>query len=330
MQNCLSRKSSLSWKYSKTFSPAKLSWPQIIFILKIFKDLFACKVVFDANHHYPETFQRLFRLQNCLSRNSSLSWKYSKTFFPANLSWMRIIIILEIFKDFFACTIVLAAKHYYPENFQRLFRLQSCLRRKSSLSWKNSKFFLPAKLSSTQMIIILKIFKNLFACKIVFDANHNHPENIQRLFWLQKCLIRKFSLFWNYSKTFSPAKLSWPQILFILKFFKDFFACKVVFDANHHFPEIIQGLFRLQNCPSRNSSLSWKYSKTFSPAKMSYPQIIFILKIIKDFFSCKIVLDAIHHYPGNIQRLSPLQNCLRRKSPSSWKNSKTFLPAKLS
>ena len=141
---------------------------------------------------------------------------------------MQIIIILEIFKDFFACTIVLAAKHYYRENVQRLFRLQSCLRRKSSLSWKNSKFFSPAKLSSTQMIIILKIFEKFFACKTVvganhhypekiqkffawknvFDANHNHPENIQRLFRLQNCLSRNSSLSWKYSKTFFLAKLS--------------------------------------------------------------------------------------------------------------------------
>ena len=115
---------------------------------------------------------------------------------------MQIIIILEIFKDFFACTIVLAAKHYYRENVQRLFRLQSCLRRKSSLSWKNSKFFSPAKLSSTQMIIILKIFEKFFACKTVVGANHHYPEKIQRLFFLQNCLSRKSSLSWKYSKVF--------------------------------------------------------------------------------------------------------------------------------
>ena len=199
LQNCLRRKSSLSWKNSKTFLPAKLSSMQILIILKIFKDLFACKVVFDANHHYPETFQRLFRLQNCLSRNSSLSWKYSKTFSPAKLSWTQIIIFLKTFKDIFACKIVLAAIHPYPENFQRLFRLQSCLRRKSSSSWKYSKTFLPAKLSSTQIIIILKIFKNLFACKIVLDANHHYPENIQSFIRLQNCLSRKPPLSRKYS-----------------------------------------------------------------------------------------------------------------------------------
>ena len=32
----------------------------------------------------PENIQRLFRLQNCLSRKSSVSWKYSKTFQAAS------------------------------------------------------------------------------------------------------------------------------------------------------------------------------------------------------------------------------------------------------
>ena len=39
------------------------------------------------------------------------------------------ITILEIFKDFFACKIVLAANHHYPGNIQRRFRLQKCLSR---------------------------------------------------------------------------------------------------------------------------------------------------------------------------------------------------------
>ena len=30
-----------------------------------------------------------------------------------------------MFKDFFACKIVLAANHQHPENIQRLFRLQA-------------------------------------------------------------------------------------------------------------------------------------------------------------------------------------------------------------
>ena len=118
----------------KPFPTANLSYPQIIFILKLFKDFFACKIVLSANQHYPEKIQRIFRLKNCLSRKSSLSWKYSKTFPPAKLSSTQIILILKIFKDFFACKIVLAANHQYPGNIQRTFRLQNCLSRKSSLS----------------------------------------------------------------------------------------------------------------------------------------------------------------------------------------------------
>ena len=269
LQNCLRRKSSLSWKNSKTFSPAKLSSTQIIIILKIFKDFFDCKNVLFANFHYSENIQRLFRLQSCLGCKSSLSWKFSKTYSPAKLSSTQIIFIQKIFKDFFACKNVLATNHLYTENFQRLFFLQNCLRCNSSLSGKYSKTFPPAKLCSTQIIIILKIFKDFSPCQIVLDANHHFPENIQRLFCLQNCLRRKSSISWEYSKFHSPAKLSWPQIIFILKIFKDLFACKVVFDANHHYPETFQRLFRLQNCLSRNSSLSWKYSKTFFPAKLS-------------------------------------------------------------
>ena len=134
---------------------------QIIIILKIFKDFFACKNVLDANHHYPENIQRFFRLQNCLRRKSSQSRKYSKTFSPARLSWSQIIIILETFKDFFAWKNVLAANHHYPENIQN--------------------FFSPAKMPYLQIIFILKIFKNFFACKNVLAASHLYPDNVQRL-----------------------------------------------------------------------------------------------------------------------------------------------------
>ena len=150
------------------------------------KEFFASKIVLTANHQNLGNIQRLFRRQNCLSRKSSLSWKHSKTFSPANLSYLQIIVILKIFKDFSACNIVLAAKHHYPEDIQRLFRQQSCLFCKSSLSWKYSKTFSPAKLSSTQLIIILKTFKT---------------------FGRQNCLSRKTSLSWKFSKIFSPAKL---------------------------------------------------------------------------------------------------------------------------
>ena len=211
---------------------------------------------------------------------------------------------METFKDFFACKIVLAANHHHPENIQRLFPLQNCLRRKSSLSWKYSKTF--------------------FVCKIVLAANHLYPDNFQRLFRWQNCLRRKSSLSWKYSKTFSPAKMSSTQIIFILKLFKNFFACKIVLDANHHYPEITQRIYCLQNCLISKSSLSWMYSKTFSPANWSYLQIILILKLFKDFYACKNVLAANHHYPENFQGLFRLQMCLRSKSWLTWKYSKTF------
>ena len=390
MQNCLSRKSAISWKHSKIFPPAKLSQqqpinilkslkdfltaklsqPQIIDILETFKDFFGCKNVVAANHRYPGKIQRLFRLQICLSRKSSISWKYSQTFSPANLSQPQIVDILELFKDFFACKIVLAATHHNSENVQKLFRMQNCLSRKSAISWKHSKIFPPAKLSQQQPINILKslkdflaaklsqpqiidileTFKDFFGCKNVVAANHRYPGKIQRLFRLQICLTRKSSISWKYSQTFSPANLSQPQIVDILELFKDFFACKIVLAATHHNSENVQKFFRMQNCLSRKSAISWKHSKIFPPAKLSQqqpinilksfrdflpaklsqPQIIDILEKFKDFFGCKFDLAANHLYPGNIQRLFRLQKCLSRKPSVSWRNSKTFSPAKLS
>ena len=132
-----------------------------------------------------------------------------------------------MFKDFFACKDILAASHHYPENIQTVFRLQKCLRRKSSLSRKYSKTFSPARLSWPQINITLKIIKDFFACKIVLDANHHCLGNIQRLFRLQKCFRCKSSFAWKYSKIFSPAKLSWTQIIIILETFKDFSPAKL-------------------------------------------------------------------------------------------------------
>ena len=168
-----------------------------------------------------------------------------------------------------------------------------------------------------QIIIILKIFQDFFACKVALDANRHYPENIQRLFRQQNCLICKSSLSRKYSKTFSPARLSRPQIIIVLETFKDFCACKIVLDANHHYPENIPKFFRLQNCLRRKSSLSRKYSKTFSPARLSWPQIILVLETFKGFVACKLVLAANHHYPGNIQKLFRQQNCLICKSSLS-------------
>ena len=224
MQNCLSRKSSISRKYSKTFRP----------------------------HH-------------CLSHKSSISRKHSKTFSPAELSQQQIIDIPEIFKDF--------------------SRLQNCLSCKSSISRKFSKTFLPAEMSQLQFINILETSKDVFACRIVASSNHHYPAKIQRRFGLQNCLSCKSSISRKNLKDFS----------------------------------------RLQNCLSRKSSLSRKYSKAFSPAEISQPQIINIPKILKDFSACIVVLAAIHQYPGKFRRLFRLPNCLRSKSLISRNYSKTFL-----
>ena len=131
-----------------------------------------------------------------------------KDFSPSKLSQPQNVNILETFKDFFACKIVLAAKHEYTGNIQRLFPLQE-------MSWP-------------QIINILEKLKDLFACKFVLAANRHYPGNVQRLF-----------------------------------------AFKIVSAAKHQYPGNIQRLSRLHNCLSSQSSKSWKYSKTFSPAKMS-------------------------------------------------------------
>ena len=141
LQNCLSRKSIKSWKYSKTFSPAELSQPQINNILEFLKEFFACRVVLAANQHYLGKIQRFFRLQNCLSRKSTKSQKYLKTFPPQELSQPQINNILEFFGDFFACRLVLAANQQYPGNIQSFFRLQNCLSRKSTESWNYPQIF---------------------------------------------------------------------------------------------------------------------------------------------------------------------------------------------
>ena len=76
----------------------------------------------------------------------------------------------------------------------------------------------------------------------------------------------------------------------------------IVAKLPHHLGENIQRLFRLQKCLSRNSSNSWNYSKTFSPAELCQPQIINLPKVFKDFFVCKIVSAANHQYTGSIQK----------------------------
>ena len=195
---------------------------------------------------------------------------------------------------------------------------------------KKFKEFFASKVVLSANHLYPENIQRLFSLKTVFDANHHHPENIRRLFRLQYCGRCKPSLSWKYSKNFSPVNLSQPQIIIIPKRFKEIFACKIASDASHHYPENIQKLFPLQYCLRCKSSLSWNYSKNFSPAILSQPQITFILETFKHFFACKNVLAANHHYPENIQKLFRLQNCLRRKSSLYWKYSKSFSAANFS
>ena len=75
----------------------------------------------------------------------------------------------------------------------------------SSTTQKFLKTFSPANLSKSQIINNPKIFQDFFACKFVLVANHQQPENIQRLFRLQFCLSRKSSTTRKFSKTSRPA-----------------------------------------------------------------------------------------------------------------------------
>ena len=327
-----------------TFSPAELSRQQIINIPKILKDFFARIIVVSANHQYPGNFLGFFFLQNCLSRKSSVSRKYSKTSPPAELSQQQFIKIPELFKDFFACRtvlagshrfpeifkdffagrVVLAANHQYPEKFQRVFRLQNCLsanqqypvniqrlfRLQNCLSWKSS---------------VSRNIQRLFRPHNCLSRKSSISRRISRSFSPAELSQRKLAVSRKYPKRFSPAELSYQQIINIPEFFREFFACRVVLAANHQYPGNIQSHFRLQNCLSRKSSIFRKYSKSFPPAELSQPQIINIPEKFKDFFACRITLAANHQYPGNIQRLLRLQNCLTSKSLISRNYSKTFL-----
>ena len=279
--------------------------------MELFKDFFACRIVLAADQRYPEIIQRVFHREKYLCLKSSTTWKHSKTFSPAELSQLQINDILNLFKDFFTCRKVLVSNHQQHGNIQRLFRLQNCLGRKSSISQNYSKNFSPAELSQPQINDILNLFKDLFTGRKVLVSIHQQHGNIQRLFRLQNCLGRKSSKSQIFSKTFSPAELSQPQINDTLKLFKDFFACRLVLDANHQYPKFIQRLF--------------------SPAELSQPQINDTLKFFKDFFTGRINLVSNHQQHGNIQIPFRLQNCLGRKLSISQNYSKTFFsPAELS
>ena len=318
MQNPLSRKSSTACKQSTTFSPAEISQSQIINNMETFKVFFACRNVLAAKHHYPEKIQRFFRLQICLSRRSSIPRKYSNCFSPADMSWPQIITIPKTIKDFFACRILLDADHQQTGNIQRLFRLQICLGRRSSIPQKYSKTFSPAELSQPQIINSLEIVNDIFTGRNISVSNYQQHGNIQSFFRLQKCLSRKSSLSRKYSKTFPPAEFSYTQIINNLEIIIDFSAFRFVLAADHRYPESIQRLFRLQNSLRRRSSTTWKYSKILSRAKLSQPQIIDAPEIFKHFFTCRYVLIANNQQLGKIQQLFRLQNSLRHRPSTTW------------
>ena len=191
------------------------------------------------------------------------------------------------------------------------------------------KNFLPVELAQPQTTNIPEIFKDFFASRIVLAANHRFTEIFKDFFACRVVLAENH----QYPGTIQKR-----------------FACRIGLAANHPYPGIIQRPFRLQNSTRSKSSKSRKYSKTFSPAKLSQPKIINIRELFKNSFACRIGLAANHQYPGNIQRrfrcrvvlaenhqypgtiqkLFCLQNWLSRKPPISRKYSKNFSPAELS
>ena len=128
-------------------------------------------------HQKPENIQRLFRLQQCLSRKSSA---------PENIQRL------------FRLQNCLSRNLSAPEKIQRLFRLQNCLSRNSSIFRKHSKTF------HQQPENIQRVFR-LQNC---LSRKSSAPLYIQRLFRMQSCRSCKSSIFRKYSKNFRPAATS--------------------------------------------------------------------------------------------------------------------------
>ena len=162
------------------------------------------------------------------------------------------------------------------------------------------KSFPHAELSQPQIINNLEIVNDIFTGRNISVSNYQQHGKIQSFFCLQNCLSRRSSVPRKSSNSFSPADKSESQIINNPKILKDFFACRVVLAADHQCPGNIQRFFRLQNSLRRRSQTNWKYSKTFSPADLSWPQVIDTPKIFKDFFACRIVLAANNQQHGNI------------------------------
>ena len=172
--------------------------------------------------------------------------------------------------------------------------------------------------------------RTVSSCKFVLIANYQNPGNFHRLFCLEICLSRKSSKHRTSSKTVLPGKMSLPRIINITETVKDFFARKNLTAANHLYLGVIQGNFHLQSFGSRKSSISPKYSKLSSHAKLSRTQIINTREIVKEFFARKYLSARNHLYLGVSQESFHLQNCLNRKSSISRENSQTSSPENLS
>ena len=182
----------------------------------------------------------------------------------------------EIVKDFLAWKNLSASNHLYLGIIQGCFHPQKCFNRKSSLSRKWSKTFLPGKILRPKIIYISELFKKIFTYKALLAqyANHQYPANIQSLFHLRNCVGPKSS------KCF----------------------------ANHQYLGNIQGPLCLQNCRSHKSSLSWENSKTFAPGLLYEPQIFNMPESFKDFSDCDVVLAEEHLYTINFRSFFACKN----------------------
>ena len=87
---------------------------------------------------------------------------------------------LELFKDFLACKIVLAANHQHPKVFKDFFACKNVLAANHQHP-KIFKDFFACKIVLAANDQHPKIFKDFFACKIVLAANHQlYPGKIQK------------------------------------------------------------------------------------------------------------------------------------------------------
>ena len=102
-----------------------------------------------SSHQYSGKTQRLF-INN---------QKIFKDFFACKIVLAENHLHPKIIKDFFACKIVLAANHQHPKIFKDFFACKIVLAANHQLPKK---------------------FKHFFDCRVVLAANHQYPGSIQR------------------------------------------------------------------------------------------------------------------------------------------------------